>query len=134
MRKQKIGLRAEKRLATFLSGFYGRVISRASYASPFDLLIDGHRAEVKCAALQKKGKHRTWKFNIHRHGVLSEQQTDFYILRLEGVPYSKYAIHMLLRSPIRRKVVEISVRALLNQRFASAVDDFYALAKGKYQP
>src|SRR5260221_473017 len=130
--KQDIGLIGEDRVYNLLtSATYGRSVIRCPHNSPYDLVIDGLRTEVKCAAPRKDGEGLAWSFNIHRHGVLSEQ-TDIYILRLENVPHSKASIHMLLKAPLDIKTIRVSMRALLNQDFAAAVADFYALAKGEY--
>ena len=136
MRKQGIGLRGEYRVAALLCHEpYNRSVIRCAYTSPYDCVIDGHRTEIKCAAPRPK-PHRDgaliWTFNIHRHGVLNEKETDLYILRLEGVPYSKAAIHMLFKAPLGTPTICVSMRALLNQDFAAAVADFYSLAKGEY--
>lgn len=133
MRKQDIGLRAEQRVAWLLKYFYKRDVVRCAYGSPYDLMVDGLRVEVKCAAPQKdRADALKWKFNIHRHGVLDEKQTDLYILRIEGLPYSKAAIHMALKAPIGQFTLEVPIRGLFNQNYAAAVADFYALAKGEY--
>lgn len=132
MRKQGIGLIAEERLAQLLRSTYGRTVVQCAYNNSFDLLVDGLRVEIKCAAPRSNsGAQMFWSFNLHRHGVLSEQ-TDVYILRLEQVPFCKYAIHMLFKAPVGVTTMVVSMRALLNQDFAAAVADFYAFAKGTY--
>lgn len=132
VRKQGIGLRAEERVAGLLRQAYGRSVIQCAYNNPYDLVVDGFRVEVKCGAPQKDGQYSlVWNFNLHRHGVLSEQ-TDLYLMRLEKVPYSGAAIHMLFRAPLGVTMLCVSMRALLNQDFAVAVADFYALAKGTY--
>lgn len=131
--KQDIGLIGEDRVKALLMGpSYQRSVIRCPYKCPYDLVIDGLRTEVKCAAPRKDGEYGiAWQFNIHRHGMLSED-TDIYILRLEKVPYSGCAMHMLLAAPIGKLTVLVSMRSLLNQEWAEAVSDFYALAKGEY--
>jgi hypothetical protein len=135
MRKQGIGLRAEERIASFLKGKpYFRSVIQCAYNNPYDLVVDGHRVEVKCAAARPDSDRPDsliWTFNLHRHGILSEQ-TDLYLLRLEKVPYSKAAIHMLLKAPVGVTTLYISMRSLLNQEWAAAVADFYTFAKGTY--
>lgn len=130
-RSQHLGIEAENKVRSTLCA-YGRKVESAGPRDSYDLLVDGLRVEVKCAARQHDGKYSiTWKFNLHRHGVLSEQ-TDLYILRLEEVPYSKAAIHMLFKAPMGVTTISVSMRALLNQDWAAAVSDFYAFAKGEY--
>jgi len=125
-----MGSIAEYKVGSLLSS-YGRKVERQTWASPFDLLVDGYRVEVKCAKPQvRRGSGiPQWQFNIHRHGILSEH-ADFYILRLEKVPFTKAAIHMLLRAPLGRLTVIISFRSLLNGQ-AIHVADFYSFAHGQ---
>lgn len=133
MRKQGIGLRAEERVAHLLRSNYKRNVIRCAYGSHYDLIVDGLRVEIKCAAPHKNGPHALeWKFNIHRHGLLNEQETDLYILRLEDLPFSRHAIHMLFKAPLGQYTIEVPIRGLFNQNYAAAVADFYALAKGEY--
>ncbi len=84
---------------------------RSGYGDPHDIICrkTGMRVEVKSAKLS----HGFWKFNIHRHGKLNESQVDAYILRLNGIPFSKNAIHLILPSPLRRYTINISLRSLL---------------------
>src|SRR5262249_50773732 len=97
----------------------------------FDLLVDNkHRVEVKCGLPSAIDGLPTWRFNIHRHGVLNEE-TDFYILRLERVPYSKRPVHLLFQAPLRVKVVTVSLRSLL-MFHSQGVADFYDFAHGKF--
>jgi hypothetical protein len=125
---QELGRTAEKNVAKILR-FYGRTVCVQRHKSPFDLLVDGFRAEVKCAEMRMVEDAPSWTFNIHRHGVVSEQ-TDFYIFRLEHVPFSKYPIHLLYRAPLNTHVACVSFRSLLS-RDAIAVVDFYRFARGE---
>jgi len=99
----------------------------ARYKEPFDILVDGeHRVEIKtCPSSRSDGQ---WLANIHRHGVLNENGTDAYIIRLEGVPGSKAALHLLLKSPLGKASLRFSVRSLL-YKYPTAALDFLHFAK-----
>lgn len=129
MTKQSIGRKAETRVRYLLER-YGRKVSERTYNAPFDLLVDGKRVEVKAAEPRPDQQHGLkWCFNIHRHGIVSEL-TDYYILRLQSVPFTKASIHLLLKAPLNVSTIAISVRALLNQQYAKEVADFYEFARG----
>ncbi|MCI0352845.1 MAG: hypothetical protein L0Z53_25775 [Acidobacteriales bacterium] len=129
-RSQATGREGESRIGQVLR-YYGRKVFAAGYYDSFDLLVDGFRCEVKTAEFRNKGHTHGWTFNIHRHGKLSEQ-TDYYILRLQSVPYSNDAIHLLLKSPIGVSTVWISMRQLLSGLYAVAVRDFDRFARGEF--
>ncbi len=92
----------------------GRKYARQGYYAPFDYLVDGWRVELKVAALGYQQRRPIWKFNIHRHNVLNERMVDFYILRLQNVPFTKHALHLLIKAPIKRKVLQFTVRILMD--------------------
>lgn len=125
---QTLGRTAETAIAQNLRD-YGRVVQVRKHKSPYDLLVDGMRIEIKCSDVRVIRDVPTWWFNIHRHGVLNEQ-CDFYIFRLENVPFSKYAIHLLYKAPLSTPVASVSFRSLLS-RDAIAVVDFYRFARGE---
>jgi hypothetical protein len=102
---------------------HGRKVQLGRHNEPFDLLIDGKtRIEVKtCGSVVNKGVPR-WFFNVHRHGTLDESEVDAYVLRMENVPFSKYAMHLLFLSPVGKKAIVISARSLLNQYLEKAID------------
>jgi len=84
-------------------------------ADKWDILVDDRwHVEVKTARPRDIDGRPTWVFNIHRHGILDESKVDLYVLRLEKVPYSKAAIHLLIPSPLRVFTLEVSFRKLLN--------------------
>ena len=107
----------------------GRQVQRGRYNEPFDILVDGKtHIEVKtCRSIIKRGQ-TAWFFNIHRHGVLDEQGVDAYIFRLENVPETSAAIHLLFKAPLGILTVVISIRSLLN-RYGVAMGDFRKFAK-----
>lgn len=89
-------------------------VQTALYKDKYDLLLNGRiRIEVKTGKPRWVKGVPTWCFNIHRHGVLDESAVDFYVLRLEGVPYFRNAIHLLRKAPIGAKSVVVSLGSLL---------------------
>lgn len=128
--KESLGGLGELRVQTRLLQ-QGRKVKLMPYESAFDLLVDGRiRIEVKTAQAQVTRKALFWKFNLHRHGALSEQ-CDFYVLRLEAVPYTnKAAIHLLLPAPQKKKTIFVSFRSLLNGVAQQALD-FQDFVHGK---
>lgn len=130
MTPQEIGTRGEENVETAIR-LYGHRVLRLR--GPFDLLVNGSmRIEVKTAFLNKK---RAWTFNIHRHGKVSTDRPDAFILRLEGVPLSTYAIHFLIPGDYDLHTFHVGVRKLFNQRFKREVDAYYQFLKtGKLFP
>ena len=118
---QRDGLEAEYAVYHVLLN-HGREVQKGRYNEPFDILVDGKiRVEVKtCSSVMKKGTPH-WFFNIHRHGKLNESGVDAYVLRMENVPYSKYAMHLLFLAPLGKKSVLISARSLMNQYVEAAL-------------
>lgn len=101
------------------------------YTAPFDLLIDSSlRIEVKTSQMQIVKGVPGWRFNIHRHGSVNETKVDKYILRLEGVPYTKAAIHLLVDAPIVTPTIKISLRSLLD-RYSPLVTAFNEFCAGR---
>jgi len=80
---------------------------------PYDLLVNGEkRVEVKVCFRRDDGN---WKFNIHRHGILDESNVDVYVLRLEGVPDFKAALHLIIPAPLGSMTIAISLRSLITR-------------------
>ena len=97
MTKQANGRMGEEKVYHLLSGRFLREVHKMPYLSSYDMLVDGLHVEVKTAKprLQnEKYPMPSWCFNIHRHGKLSAEQPDYYLLRLEEVPYSSNAIYI----------------------------------------
>src|ERR1700690_3352708 len=111
---QRQALQAELKVAKLLNQ-YGRSARVTQYSSPFDLLVDGWRIELKSS--EPRGQNVEWNFNIHRHGILNEVNVDFYILRLEKVPGSKAAVHLLFKSPVKTPTIRISFRSVINKYY-----------------
>lgn len=103
-------------------------------ADKWDILVDDRwHVEVKTARPREINGSVGWYFNIHRHGVLDESKVDLYILRLEKVPYSKYAIHLLLPSPLKQFTLAVTFRKLLNG-FAKYAEAFQQFCKTGQNP
>lgn len=110
MESQTKGFNGEVRTMSWLRA-QGLEVSSAGYYSPFDLVVNGWRCEVKTADLQEKTG--TWRFNIHRHGKTDESKVDFYILVMRGVPYSRANIYLVKKAPLGVPTMGISVRSLI---------------------
>jgi hypothetical protein len=91
------------------------------YGHPWDFEVNGLRIEAKCSSYSK-GR---WNVNIHRHGILNEK-VDFYVVRLEGCPFWKNAIHLVLKAPLNKHVINISPRSLM-VTWGRFVNDIVAL-------
>jgi hypothetical protein len=88
---------------------------------PYDFLVEGLRIEFKIASPQTRYGKLVWRFNFHRHGVLKEK-CDFYILCMEGIPNYKARVYLLLKAPVKKKGISVSVRSLLQKYAIFAVD------------
>lgn len=107
---------------------------RGVNADKWDILVDGRwHIEVKTAGRRDIRGVPGWVFNIHRHGVLDESKVDFYVLRLEEVPYSKYAIHLLLPSPLKQLTLLVTFRKFLNG-FGQYAEAFHKFCKTGENP
>src|SRR5258708_22195088 len=87
--KQKLHDRAMQYAQNWLNrcGHSTKLMPETS--STFDLLVNGKiRLEVKSAFARQLYKKRTipqWRFNMHRHGVLQDNQADIYWFWILGV-------------------------------------------------
>lgn len=107
----------------------GRRVTHMAYLSPYDLVIDGWRVEVKGAQMRMARGAPIWTFNLHRHGKLAEN-CDFYVFCLLGCPYASYAIYLLYNAPMKRKVHALSFRSLLTGEGIHGLE-FEKLASGE---
>jgi hypothetical protein len=64
---------------------------------------------------------------------MREHETDFYIFRFEDVPFFQAPIHCLIKSPIRRKNLAITMRQLIIQ-YGIYANDFRRFKKGAFGP
>lgn len=82
------------------------------YKSLYDATVNGWHVEFKSSQYSKL--HRTWTINIHRHGIMNESETDYYIVRLIGIPdIPRWSVFFILKAPIKRFVVVVSLRSLV---------------------
>ena len=121
---QKIGSLAEKHVGLLLRGRGFKTV-RAPYLSPFDLVVDGARIEVKCA---NPSSQNSWKVNIHRHGVLKEERVDGYVIRLYKVPLTKKPLNLVFRAPLGVLTMNFSYKSLIAE-YSSAIDNWALLHK-----
>jgi hypothetical protein len=127
--------RAQSALATM-----GIITRRANHRSPFDLYTErGTRIEVKQSAfrynkfgpytrIEGKKKHpitmRGWFFNLQRHGVMDQDNVDFYLFLCDPSPTSAQvfctdAFYVVAVSPLDGKVECVTLDKLIkrNPRF-----------------
>jgi len=120
---QSRGKAGEESVYNLLSRYFGNNIQKCGYFDPCDFIIFGKTVELKTARprhLCGKGTIPGWKFNLHRHGK-NPVNPDFYILRLEAIPYmGKKAIHLLFDGNQNRKTIAITLRSLMNGDFEKA--------------
>jgi len=127
---QNNGLDGELRVRALLEANKHKVSLK--HKGPFDLLIDGViRAEVKtCGGAIRSGRdYPHWFFNLHRHGVLNEEEIDIYILRLENIPDFSYAIHALIKAPIKKLTLNVTLRSLINGDWYNYIKEFQNFLK-----
>ena len=123
---------AERTIAEILSR-NGRQVVRMGRKSPFDLMVDGQRVEIKTGRPRLiDADHRTpsHRFNIHRHNILHER-TEWYIFRLERA-IDNASVYVLLKAPIRRKTFAISRVSLERGKWNRHIENFNKLCAGKW--
>jgi hypothetical protein len=104
------GIQGEERVLKLLKT-YGRSCDRQFHQDPFDILVDGWRVDVKTAVpVEYHGGYR-WLFNLH-HGGRPITGCDFFVLRLEDVPFSVRPVHLLLGAPFPTLTVAVTVQSL----------------------
>src|SRR6267142_2253258 len=115
----------------YLLRAYGLHVVKQPHLWAFDLWInDKLNVEVKTAkprTTTTRTNLPAWHFNIHRHGKLPERQPDFYLFRLEDIPYTRKAIHFLLKAPVTVMTIGITLRSLLNQDWYKEREEFLKL-------
>lgn len=121
--EQSLGWRTENHVARVLSERYD--VTRMEHrGSKFDLLLDRKiKVEVKASAGTPLKGSISWRFNIHRHGVLAES-CNYYILVCvvngEMVPH-------LLVAPLKRLTYQIGSKHW--SAFEKFRQDFAAFSK-----
>jgi len=103
-----VGGRGQLAVCNWLRGKKVGDVRSAGYYCAWDFYVNDLRVEVKTARYSRK----TWKVNIHRHGKLKED-VDVYIVRLEGCPLFKAAIHLVIPAPLGTKTLQITPRSLI---------------------
>jgi hypothetical protein len=93
--------------------------------SSFDLLIDDIlRLEVKAAkspqlppSARRRGQPASWRFNLHRHGVVPDNQADLYWFYIAGIPGFKAGVSLIIpHSEVEGLLtISISLRSLLTR-------------------
>lgn len=112
-----------------LYGFRVPVETVLPYNYKFDSLINRKRIEIKCGKIQSYG---IWKFNIHRHGKLDESSVDFYVIRLEDVPFVRHNwIHMVIPAPIGVSTLAIGMADLIEGKYARYIDAVHLIIDRK---
>jgi hypothetical protein len=109
----QLGLDGE-RFAELALKTRGMKVKRMPYKSPFDLLADGKRIEVKTAT-----KRRTtfeWLVNFHRHGKLKESGVDAYVILLDMRHLGKKKpLILICPAPVGRLTRVYSIHSLLTK-------------------
>jgi hypothetical protein len=106
----KNGKKAEVRTAAKLRGF-GFSVKQMPQRSPFDLLVQGKRIEVKHALPTSAGR---WHVNLHRRNVLNESEVDAYVFLLDGIPGNNSApIYLVAPAPLGKKTMDFSFMTLV---------------------
>ena len=102
-------------------------ILKVKYRASDDLWVDGMHVEVKRALPLKNWR---WLVNIQRHGKIKEDQVDFYVFCLDGIPGNKkMPIYLVFRAPLSVSTMQFSFSSLLRQHH-SAIDN-WDLMRGK---
>jgi hypothetical protein len=110
IRRIKTGIDGQQQVYAWLR-LQGFETFQADYNAKYDILCNGKKVEVKTAEYVNGG----WSVNIHRHGILNESDVDLYVLRLEGGPLFKYAIHLIIPAPVGKLRINITPRSLLTR-------------------
>lgn len=107
----RFGKAGEKKVLTWLAKQNVRLsITPDDY--PYDLIANGWRCEVKTSSPSKNG---LWRFNIHRHGKMTEYYVDFYIFCLIDVPFCGIPIYVIKKAPLKTPTVTMSFRTLITK-------------------
>lgn len=107
---QELGVNAERYACNILRA-KGFSVKTMRYKSPFDLLCNGKRVEVKVARLNSR---LNWSVNIHRHGQTDEKNVDVYIFLLDLRHLGKKKPLALIReAPVGSATVNFSLDSLL---------------------
>jgi hypothetical protein len=128
------GHRGEQLVYQQLVSIFGRDAHKMSARAPYDLIVDGIRVDVKTGFPRRQyAKYDliSWQFYIYKDGASPKIQPDCYVLRLEDLPYSKHAMHLVCLAPIQSPTINISIASLLKQRWAKEYQQWIDLTQGK---
>lgn len=119
--QSKTGKHGERALDGILRFYFHENYVKCEYNAPHDFILFGRTIELKTARPQFKGKIPFWKFNLHRHGRMSNVRPDFYVLRMEKIPYMhNRAIHLLMSGNVPMFTKIVTIRSLMNGEFELA--------------
>lgn len=108
----------------------GLPIVRRKFHDHYDIWCNGHRIEVKYARPQRYKGIIQWRFNIHRHGKLKNENADFYLLRFLRLPGMRSTCATLVIPSPLPKMLNVSIRQLIgNESYGKYFNDFSALSK-----
>src|SRR6266568_1995853 len=93
---QEFGSDAEKYLQGVFRSRNFSVIKPEAYNSPYDLLVNSKRVEIKAARPLSTIPHK-WLINIQRHSKVTEDQVDVYAILLDLRHLGKVKPLVLLR-------------------------------------
>src|SRR6266516_3377400 len=126
---------AEIKVPNFLR-YRGIASTRASFASPYDLLTaGGQRIEVKYAGFRRltKDGRMGWKINFHRHNVLDETEVNWYAAVLDADStglFGKAVLSLVIPAPINKTTLQLSPRSLVS-RWAGYVNVWSGLLQAE---
>lgn len=128
--RKNCGLGGEDRAIAWMKSRGVKKIQKMRYLCPYDAIVNGKRVEIITSRPQSGERGLLWKFNIHRHGTVQRNFTDFFLLRLEKIPgREKQAIHLLVPSAeISTKVIGVSFLSLARGKWAGYLDNLSALS------
>ena len=124
MTRTKLGKSGETDVAQKLRDVFQASVIQMPYNSPFDLLVNGIRVEVKRCTPSRRMR---WEVNIHRHGKVNEGSVDVYIFCLDKIPGNgKMPVYLLLKAPLGTPRIAFSFSSLV-RKYRDAIDNWSLL-------
>ena len=128
--RQETGNRGEQNTVAMFRDA-GRAVQKAPYRSPYDCIVDGWRIDIKTSRFSTSRPSPGWFIRFHTHGLLDESNRDFYVARLEEIPYYKEkALYLAYRAPVNKQAESISLMTLLTGGYIENTALFQALCDG----
>jgi hypothetical protein len=124
--------KAKRRVANWLTK-RGVSVAHAGQGCDFDLFTPKMtRIKVRwgmCGEIEFKQPRQGWVIDIHRSGLLRENDVDFYVLLLDVTESLRTIgihkpIYVVLRSPLRKPVLTITTRHLITGEWAGRIDNW----------